>query len=485
MDKESDESSQKNEHGAYITPDGERQVESPSGHGGEDASSTRSAGSPRRVLFPASPERKSNVKLRDTFIGTANADELVQQGIPEELTIFNSANGNEPEGGPCSSERVLCYSDSKTRDPRELFCYYWKTSNTVNLSSTSTDREMKPLVLDLFAGAGGMSQGLQQAGLNVRWAVEHERCAVDTLRSNHKHTVVFHQDIYKFLTELENQQKQSSSGLFEHVVTAHGMVLNKVDHIHASPPCQGFSTAKRYSSNRSTQIDKDRNKLIYTFIQGVRILQPSTASLENVEGLLQSRHKHYLQKVVADLLLLGYSVRGMLLDAGDFETPQRRNRVILLAAKGVLLPRIPKATIPVTVKKAFDQIDSVAPSEPGIPSIVKRRRTNHNLSRSDGEEETSSSTFDVLYDHHVKEMRCGCDVLSPHGVAQTVTRINRIAHPSSERELTVRERAQLQAFPLNYHFCGDPQAQCDQIGNAVPVTLAEAIGKSILEAYNS
>lgn len=294
-----------------------------------------------------------------------------------------------------------------------------------------------------------MSVGLTRAGFEAKFAVELDGAATDTLRSNHKDMIVFRQDVINFLDETKPK---------------------RVDHIHASPPCQGFSQAKQ--SCVSTDRDKQNNDLMQQFSRAVSQFRPTTASLENVKGmLLSAAKKFYLQKVVAELLKMEYQVRVMLLNAEDYGVPQDRKRLFLFAAqKGFPLPQVPTPLQSdegrLTVGMALGELETIDPVEDGVPVFL------------DGKNEP-------VYDHIIVEpyFRGKMEYLERDRTAITVCRSNGIRHYRSDRFITIRERARLQSFPDSYHFCGLPAQRCDQIGNAVPVKLAEAVGRSIMEAY--
>jgi DNA (cytosine-5)-methyltransferase 1 len=359
--------------------------------------------------------------------------------------------------------------------PNEICCYYYniqqcsndgnRRPSTVSAKEEPYVAKPPPVVLELFAGAGGMSLGLANAGFEVKFAVESDTAAADTLRSNHKDMVVFHQDVVKFLDEASLQP--NSCPFYP---------IKEVDHIHASPPCQGFSLAKkrRGSCSLTPLLDQQKNELMHQFSRAVRQFRPSTASLENVKGMLATpAKKRYLQQVVAELLKMEYQVRVVLLNAQDYGVPQDRKRLFLFAAKkGLPLPQSPiirpSFQSVLTVGMALCDLESIGPIQDGIPV------------RGIGK-------IEPVFNHNIVKLNCceEMEYLKRDMLASTVRRRNDIHHYKCDRYITVRERARLQSFPDSYHFCGSPVNQCDQIGNAVPVKLAEAVGRSIMDAYGA
>lgn len=387
--------------------------------------------------------------LRDTFVGSRLEPGLVAAGVPKQVHCDFDSLRNPKSGSP--SRIKLFYEENLSQ---QCFRYWYEPREIGKQPPGRAPPSRKPVVLELFAGAGGMSEGLKRAGFDVKYAVEGNVAATDTLRSNHKDTIVFQQDVVEFL----DPTKPKSA-----------CYPRDIDHIHASPPCQGFSEAKKRCGQLTAQ-DKHNNELIFQFTTAVRQCQPYTASLENVTGIFSTAEKkHYLQKVVADLLEMEYQVHVMILDASDFGVPQRRQRLFLLAArKGLPLPRVPKNTgyKRCTVEEALGNLETTEPVERGIPVL-------------DG-------NGGVVYDHVVEDKFVRCDRITYARRKQpsnTVCRRNGISHYGHDRLLTIRERSFLQTFPKYYHFCGTPEQQSDQIGNAVPVNVAEAVGRSIMQSY--
>lgn len=193
--------------------------------------------------------------------------------------------------------------------------------------------------------------------------------------------------------------------------------------------------------------------------------------MENVPGMLKKANsKRYLQDVVGELIKLGYQVRAMLLNAFDYGDPQRRKRVFLLAAKkGFPLPQVPT---PVSQEERVVVDETLGDLETVDPVSGNNNPVNVNGS--------------LVYDHRIdpyppREYEVKC--LKRGEPSRTVRRTNGMLHYEHNRDLTVRERARLQSFPDDYHFSGTPKDQSDQIGNAVPVNLAAAVGRSIIESY--
>ena len=351
---------------------------------------------------------------------------------------------------------------------------------------TETEPHRKPTVLDLFAGCGGMTCGLAKAGFHVKYSVENDNFAAATLRCNHNKDdmMVFEEDVSQFLSKVEAKDPAYPR-------------QGDVDHVHASPPCQGFSQANRNGGKNDTP----NNELTFSFVEAVRLVRPKTASMENVNGIMQDHtekvkestklqhvfpenidtkmkkpKRHYIQRVGADLLALGYQVRVMYLDASQYGDPQKRERIVLFATlKSCKLPDMPVPTHSedgsagmqpiVTVLDALANLERVPPVL-GSGWVVLPDGTlisDHNLEHTD--------------------VRAEYDQLIAEEPARTIRRANGVKHYALERGLTVRERARLQSFPDSYQFCGSLTERNKQIGNAVPVNLAYHVAKSCMKSH--
>ena len=183
----------------------------------------------------------------------------------------------------------------------------------------------KPKAIDLFAGAGGFSEGVKQGGFDVVVAVEIDKWAAETYRLNHKNTVMIEEDIQKItpnrLLKTANIKKGELALLF------------------GGPPCQGFSTISKTRS-----LNDPRSKLMNEFIRMTRGLKPKVFYIENVPGLLA--YKDFFNLLMEKLEKCGYTVRCLMMDACSYGVPQHRKRIFLQGIRKDLkhLPRFPKPT---------------------------------------------------------------------------------------------------------------------------------------------
>lgn len=337
-----------------------------------------------------------------------------------------------------------------------------------------------PTALDLFAGGGGTSTGLADAGFNLVAAVEQDKFAAAVHRLNHPNTRVYCADI----RELDPGAVMDELGLRPGQLTL----------LAASPPCQGLSNANQ----TSTQEQRDeKNSLISEVVRFVEVFRPQAVAIENVRNLRQSEKG---RQTCASLAGLGYHVAVYILDAQYYGVPQRRVRCFVLAGRaGYIRPprRLPGP--PLTVRDAIAHL-----TEPGTTDDPLHQATNHSASTlrliraipKDGGRlsDVPPEQWPSLLGRtprksllHGGFARC-TGRLKWDRPANTVIVRNRADgsvcfHPTRDRVLTARERAIFQGFPLDYRWDapGTSKTACNQIiGNAVPPPLARAVGAQIL-----
>lgn len=342
--------------------------------------------------------------------------------------------------------------------------YYYERGEQVLWKPQNIDAKA-PIAMDLFAGAGGASLGMQQAGWNVKYKLEWNKKASMTLRSNFpKDTTIFQDDIELFLQDFKSCKEKKIS---IHPTTS------EVLYTHGSPPCQGVSSA----NTSGGACDDQNNKCTLRLLDAIIHFQSKFASMENVPGLLQEKGINVLTKVMAGLIANNYQIQLCLLESSNYGDAQARKRVILLASKkGWALPSIPKAThghgeglLPKrTAKDAIGSLERIEPTESGCVNL-------------DGQE---------VWDHYKAGTQYGrghdtAYQLDPNQPANTMRKANQVKHYRKDlnRYITARERALLQSFPNTFRFFGEQRDVFNQIGNAVPVKMAEAIGKSIMDSY--
>jgi DNA (cytosine-5)-methyltransferase 1 len=305
-------------------------------------------------------------------------------------------------------------------------------------------------LLDLFAGCGGMSQGFDRVGYTTVKVVENNPIAIETYSTNMLNHPIYPGDVTEFLRRCESNDDYRK---------LHG----RIDHLHASPPCQGYSGANRLGGTN----DQANINLTSSFLDAVRIFRPVTATFENVVGMWKRKHQHHLKNILAGLLDLGYQVRLSELIACDYGDPQARPRLFIFCARNfAVLPSLPT--------KIYGAL-------PLIPVVTVKDVLERYLHLSDKERNSlpnmkGSKTTLKAGQHGVVQLDADrpCATLRASSTPPL--------HYSQDRCITVREAASLQSFPPTFVICGSIREQYRQIGNTVPVKLATAVARCVRDA---
>lgn len=331
--------------------------------------------------------------------------------------------------------------------------------------------------IDLFAGAGGATQGLRQAGFSVVAAIESDRDAASTYRANHPDTLLREAKI----EDVKPRQLRQRLALEASELTL----------ITACPPCQGFSTLG--TGNRADP----RNDLVSQATRFAKEFRPAVVLVENVPGLASDAR---YTKMTRDLERLGYLSQTYIANAADFGVPQHRRRLICVAVQADSAATLP-TRLTELVPDSFDAspVDAVAALKQAGPvkttTDILHRPRRHSRAVVDRIKAIpeNGGRLDLPPKHqlkcHKKLDRNGASTvygrIRTTGPAPTMTTrcttpsCGRFVHPTEHRGLTLREAALLQTFPKDYAFTGSHQAIECQIGNAIPVRLAAALGETV------
>jgi len=327
--------------------------------------------------------------------------------------------------------------------------------------------------IDLFAGCGGLTQGMRDASFLTKVAIEVENFAVRAYRLNHPDTHIIQKDIRDVNI---NEIKQIIGGTPLHLLAG-------------CPPCQGFSSVRRL--NKRQYIEDERNNLIMEYFRMVKELKPLTIMMENVPGL---KNYDLFKEVVKKLDKLGYNLKIEIVNAHEYGVPQNRRRLVmigsLLGEVEITKPKIKKNT----VRDAISFLDLPENTKDPLHKIVAKHSTDV-LERIRLTPKNGGSWKDLpkeyMLDCHKKDNVGFNDVygrLRWDDCSTTITggclnpSKGRFLHPEQDRALTPREAALLQSFPLDYQLPLDipKQALALLIGNALPPKISYYHSKNIL-----
>lgn len=347
-------------------------------------------------------------------------------------------------------------------------------------------------VLDLFAGAGGLTQGFRVASPRFRTvrAIEFDAAAAATYAANHGDDVVYSGSIQEWLAEEE---------------------VPHVDVIVGGPPCQGFSTLGRQD------VEDERNGLWRQYAETISRACPKFFIMENVSGFLNSsQYAEFCAETSASGLLRNYDLRARVLNAADFGAAQARRRAVVLGwrrdaeAVGFPKPSHPKdAWVPIkdVLRGLTEEVRETGLPDrstlaggravPG-PFLTRELHIGRRYERISTQRfeaiPPGGNRFDIPF-----HLQAPCWRSHRTGSADVMGRLRwdrpsvtirteffkpekgRYLHPTEPRAITHHEAARIQGFPDTYRWVGSKVAIAKQIGNAVPIPLGAALAKQLVQ----
>ena len=329
--------------------------------------------------------------------------------------------------------------------------------------------------VELFAGGGGLALGMEKAGFHHVLLNEFDPWAGKTLRANRPDWKVVEGDV--------------ANVSFKHL-------KGVVDFLSGGFPCQAFSYA-----GKSRGFEDTRGTLFFQLARAVKEIQPKVFMGENVRGLLTHDDGRTLEVIRNTIKELGYTlVEPRVLKALSYKVPQKRERLILVAIRndyaGKVRFRWPSPYHRVmTLRDAFfagDLYDCDVPEAPFQPYPEKKRRVMDMVPEGgdwrdlpeDVQKSYMGGSFYLGGGKTGMARRLSLDEPSLTLTCAPAQKQTERCHPTETRPLTVREYARVQTFPDEWQFEGPLATQYKQIGNAVPVNLAWAVGRSIMRLMN-
>ena len=349
-----------------------------------------------------------------------------------------------------------------------------------------------PVVASFFSGCGGLDLGFERAGFDVILASDQWEPAARTYRRN-RPDVRF----------LEADVRELSADDVREAVREAGHAVEDVDVVIGGPPCQGFS---RLNNERIEldEMEKDRrNTLFEEFLRMVTVLDPQLVLMENVRDLInrQTSDDRYVKDlIVRQFETEGYDCEYRVLEAEQYGVPQKRRRIFFIGTNRDVPIRFPEPTTPAegSWRTAGEALADVSDDLPNMRYANTREKTLERIRHV-----PPGGYYRDLPDRlKTKKYRCGCadtddcphepEIVKRYGTylrrlhpdepSLTVS-TNEFIHPTEDRYLTPREMARLQTFPDEFAFEGTKTDVMKQIGNAVPVGLAEQLAERFREYY--
>ncbi len=320
--------------------------------------------------------------------------------------------------------------------------------------------------IELFAGAGGLALGMEQAGIEIKLYVENDKTCCETLKKNRPEWNVVRADV-------RNLHFHEYAG--------------KIDLVTGGFPCQAFSIA-----GKRLGFDDARGTLFYEYARCIKEVRPKMFLAENVKGLLSHDNGRTFQNIISILTGLGYYVQYKVLNAMYYGVGQKRERLFIIGIRNDLdyhfeFPRPSgHATTLREVLKDCPESEGAAYGEAkkqildlvpqggcwvDLPDDVAKDYMGKSYCSGGGRRGIAKR---LSWDEPCLTLTC-----SP------VQKQTERCHPDETRPLTVREYARIQSFPDDWKFCGSLSEQYKQIGNAVPVELARRMGREIRNAFSS
>ena len=323
--------------------------------------------------------------------------------------------------------------------------------------------------VELFAGAGGLALGLEEAGFENILSNDFDKDSCDTLKLNRPNWNVV----------CDSVENLAEKDLLKMLNLKEG----ELDLLSGGYPCQSFSYA-----GKRLGLNDVRGTMFYYYAKILKQLKPKIFLAENVKGLVSHDGGKTLQTMINVFEEIGYHVQHKVLNAWDYGVAEKRERVVIIGIRNDIqvdyeyptphdykpvlrdvLKNVPKsegATYPQSKKEVFDLVP------PGgcwrdLPEDIARSYMKGSYNLGGGK---TGMARRISWDEPSLTILC-----SP-----CMKQTDR-CHPDETRPFTVRESARIQSFPDTWQFCGNLHSKYKQIGNAVPVNLAKEIGLSIIK----
>lgn len=408
------------------------------------------------------------VKMPNEYYSIAEVADMLS--VSKETLRRWDANGKlVPIRHPINNYRVYHHDQLLMFDEaRLMFNSMWDEEMRTTPNRPYTD-------IELFAGAGGLALGLEKAGFEHVALNELMKDACDTLRRNRPQWNVLEGDVAQISFEAYRGQVDMVSGGF---------------------PCQAFSYA-----GKKLGFEDTRGTLFYQFARVVKEVQPKIFLGENVRGLLEHNEGKTMATIKDVIHELGYTlVEPRFLKAIFYMVPQKRERLFLVGIRNDLADRL-TFTWPSPYKRILTLRDALKAGElyptdvPDSPGQKYPQRKQEILSHVpqggywrdlpvEMQKEYMKGSFNLPGGKTGMARRLSWDEPSLTLTCAPAQKQTERCHPEETRPLTTREYARIQTFPDDWEFSGKMDSVYKQVGNAVPVNLAYAMGRALVRMLN-
>lgn len=313
--------------------------------------------------------------------------------------------------------------------------------------------------IDLFSGAGGLALGLEKVGFKHLALIDINKDCCETLRINRPYWNIINLDIEKVSLDFRD-----------------------VDLICGGPPCQPFSII-----GKKLSFGDPRARTFFSFFHLVRNVRPKMILIENVKNLLKIDNCHTFFKIINWFSEAGYKCNYEILNANCFEVPQNRERLFIIGIRNDFYKK--EFEFPVgeyeliTLRKALKDVPlsegrQYTANKKAVMDLVPEGGCWRDLPEKVAKDYIKNANLQKGGNTGIAK-RLSWDKASPTLLCSATQKLSEKCHPSETRPLTVREYARIQTFPDDWEFYGSLSSKYRQIGNAVPVNLAQSIGFSI------
>ena len=327
--------------------------------------------------------------------------------------------------------------------------------------------------IELFAGAGGLALGLEQAGFQHIGLVDFDKPSTETLKKNRKEWYVLCEDVQKVAERDLEKEFNIKSG--------------ELDLLSGGAPCQSFSYA-----GKKLGLNDIRGTMFHHYATFLHKLRPKMFLFENVRGLLSHDNGRTYATILDIFESEGYTTFHQVLNAWDYGCPQKRERLITVGIRNDLIGlNMFHFPAPHKYKPVIRDIKlDVNPGKDECARYSEYKESVFSLVPPGGywrdiDPKVAKQYMKTCWDmgggrtgilRRISLDEPSLTVLTSPGMKQTDR-----CHPLEVRPFSYRENARIQTFPDDWEFCGTLADKYKQIGNAVPVKLAEAVGEEIVK----